>query len=379
MIYAVHLIRWAVILFTVSLNQYQLGPSIEFLIALVGIFVVADRLKVAAEELSEKLGENIGGLALAFMGNMPEILISISALNKGMSDIVQASISGAIIGNLLLGLGCAIIAGGLKTSILKFNKRISRVHSSMVILACCGLLIPAVFHISSPVEVEHLSLQISLVLLALYIFGLIFTFYTHKHLSHSKNYGVESEAAVDQVWDSSREGEIMTTVVSKVPHEPATVHHQSSVGNCLLRLAIYSMMIGLISEVLTESLLPMSKQFGFSSLFTGVILLALGGNIGEYWNAMLFARNGKIDLAIESTMGSSVQMALLVSPLLVFYSYLMNEPLNLNFSIYEVAGIVIAASVTRTFTYDGESHWLEGTMMAGIYIILGLGFFHIAM
>jgi Ca2+:H+ antiporter len=137
-------------------------------------------------------------------------------------------------------------------------------------------------------------------------------------------------------------------------------------------------MLGFISEVLTDSLIPMSSQFGFSEIFTGVILLALGGNIGEYWNAILFARSGKMDLAIESTMGSTTQIALLVSPLLVFYSYIRQVPLNLNFSIYEVAGVVVAACVTRTFTYDGESHWLEGTMMVGVYIILGLGFFHIS-
>lgn len=370
--------RWIVISFTVLLSRYELGPSLEFVIALTGIFIVADRLKIAAEDLSDKLGEKVGGLALAFMGNLPEILISMSALNKGMTEIVKASISGAVIGNLLLGLGSAIIAGGLKTDIISFNKRISRVHSSMVILACCGLLIPAVFHISSDYEVEQLSLQISFVLMALYLFGLLFTFVTHSHLSSSTSQNAKPRTSEIQELANSSETEIMASVMTPISSKIIPTHQESSVGNCLFRLAIYSLMLGFISEVLTDSLIPMSSQFGFSKIFTGVILLALGGNIGEYWNAILFARSGKMDLAIESTMGSTTQIALFVSPLLVFYSYLMQTPLNLNFSIYEVAGIVIAASVTRTFTYDGESHWLEGTMMVGVYLILGLGFFHIS-
>lgn len=370
--------RWLVISFTISLSQYELGPSLEFLIALIGIFIVADRLKIAAENLSEKMGEKVGGLALAFMGNLPEMLIAISALNKGLTGVVKASISGAIIGNLLLGLGSAIIAGGFRTDIIRFNKRISRVHSSMVILACCGLLIPAVFHISSDYEVEQLSLQISFVLLSLYCFGLIFTFITHGHLTSSMHQGGKPCTAEIPVSEESSETEIMVSVMTPIASKGSPDEADPSVGNCLFRLAIYSVMLGFISEVLTDSLIPMSSQFGFSEIFTGVILLALGGNIGEYWNAILFARDGKMDLAIESTMGSTTQIALLVSPILVFYSYIMQVPLNLNFSIYEVAGVVIAASVTRTFTYDGESHWLEGTMMVGVYIILGLGFFHIS-
>ena len=373
-----HILRWLVISFTISLSQYEIGPSLEFMVALVGVFIVADRLKTAAEDLSEKMGEKVGGLALAFMGNLPEMLISISALNKGMTGVVKASISGAIIGNLLLGLGSAIIAGGLKADIISFNKRISRVHSSMVILACCGLLIPAVFHISSDYEVEQLSLQISFVLIALYIFGLIFTFITHSHLTCSKQHGKLPNTSETQENSESCETTIMATVMTPTSSKDSSDHEDPSVKNCLFRLAIYSVTLGFISEVLTDSLIPMSSQFGFSEIFTGVILLALGGNIGEYWNAILFARSGKMDLAIESTMGSTTQIALLVSPLLVFYSYIMQVPLNLNFSIYEVAGVVVAACVTRTFTYDGESHWLEGTMMVGVYIILGLGFFHIS-
>jgi Ca2+:H+ antiporter len=370
-------IKFIILLLSAMLGELELHPSIEFLVTLFGVFVLADKLKLATEELSERLGENFGGLLLAFTGNLPEIMISLFALRKGMVNVVKASISGAIVGNLLFGLGLAIMAGGLTRPILYFKRRPARVQSSMVLLACCGLLIPALFHFSNENEVEQLSLQISVILITMYVFGLIFTFFTHSNLPpiHADDYESDNEMGAVEAIPAD---EIPSTITRPVSHSPEKIQHHKSIWNPVLRLIFFGALLAYVSEILTSSIDPISKNFGLSDVFMGVIVLSLAGNIGEYLNAISFARRGKIDLTIQATMGSATQVSLLVAPVLVFSSYFMSKPMNLNFTLYEVAAVLIAATVTRTFTYDGESHWFEGSMLVGIYLILGLGFYHLS-
>lgn len=375
--FVTNVIKMMILLLSALVGELELHPTMEFVITLVGVFVLADKLKLATEELSEKLGENFGGLLLAFTGNLPEIMISLFALKKGLVNVVKASISGAIIGNLLFGLGLAIFAGGLKSKILLFNRRPARVQSSMVLLACCGLLIPALFHFSNEQEVEQLSLQISFILLIMYVFGLVFTFYTHKNAPYPPEN--EENAVADMGGLEARiNEELPSNITRPVTHLPEKIHHHKSIWNPVLRLIIFGALLAYVSEILTDSLEPIAKKFGLSDVFMGVIVLSLAGNIGEYLNAISFARRGKFDLTIQATMGSATQVSLLVAPLLVFSSYFLGKPMNLNFTLYEVAAVLIAATVTRTFTYDGESHWFEGSMLVGIYFILGFGFYHLS-
>ncbi|MFM1800782.1 MAG: putative cation exchanger YfkE [Planctomycetota bacterium] len=370
-----HLFKTGIILFAILLTQFDFIPMINFIISLIAIFILADQLKLATESLSKRLGDNVGGLLMAFMGNLPEILISLMALSKGLINVVKASISGAIIGNLLFGLGLAIIYGGARAQILTFNRHVVRVQSAMVIMASCGLLIPALFHISNEVEVEHLSLEISLVLITIYCLSLLFTFVTHeKLLSIKKTAG--SEVVPENVEEASFS--VISTLLSPLARELERKDIPVKLWSSVIKLSLSAIALGIVSEVLTDALIPISKQFGLTDVFMGVILLSLAGNIGEYLNAISFAGRGKLDLTMQATMGSATQIALLVAPVLVFSSHFMSKPMNLNFSLYEVAAVLMAATVVRSFTYDGETHWLEGCMLIGVYLMLGLGFYHLS-
>lgn len=371
----IQITKSVIVMTAIGLSFFDISPSVEFIISLFAIFVLAEQLKQATEAISHKLGENVGGLLMAFMGNLPEIMISMLALSKGMVKVVQASISGAIIGNLLLGLGLAIVAGGMKSKILTFNRHIARVQSAMVLLASCGLVIPAVFHISNPVEVERMSLEIAFLLMSIYILSLVFTFVTHENLfapGHVKPIDIDEENHA-QLLKS-----VTSPMIAPILHKNEATEAVVPMWRIVCSLAISAVLLGFVSEVLTDALIPMSQQFGLTDVFMGVILLSTAGNVGEYLNAISFARSGKIDLTIQATMGSATQVSLFVAPVLVFTSYFMKQPLILNFSLYEVAAVLMAASVTRTFTYDGETHWLEGSMLTGVYIMLGLGFYHLA-
>lgn len=373
------LIRWLLISLTITLSQFELAPLIEFFMSLIGIFLIAERLKIATEDLSEHLGQHIGGMLLGFMGNLPEIIVCMLALSKGMTTVVKASLSGSMIGNLLFGLGSAMVAGGLKFKVITFNRRMARIHSSLVVLATCGLLIPAIFHVSSQNAVESISLEISVILILLYVLSLIFTVYSARDQALvQQSHSTDTAHVID---DDDGENE-MALELLLIHQQPGTgtveLREKASIGSALSRLFFYAVLIALISEVLTDALIPVSNQFGFSDIFTGVILLSLGGNIGEYLNAISFARSGKMDLAVQATLGSATQVALLVSPVLVVFSIIIGDKMDLNFTSYEVASVLMAVMVTRSFTYDGESNWFEGVMMLAVYLILGLGFYHLA-
>lgn len=379
MITLLHLIRWLLISLTITLSQFELAPLVEFFMSLIGIFLIAERLKIATEDLSEHLGQHLGGMLLGFMGNLPEIIVCMLALSKGMTTVVKASLSGSMIGNLLFGLGAAMIAGGLKYKVITFNRRMARIHSSLVVLATCGLLIPAIFHVSSQNVVESISLEISVILILLYILSLVFTIYSARDQAF-----VQQTHSTDtaHVIDDDDEDNEMALELLLMHQKPGTgtveMRQKASIGSALGRLFFYAVLIALVSEVLTDALIPVSNQFGFSDIFTGVILLSLGGNIGEYLNAISFARSGKMDLAVQATLGSATQVALLVSPVLVVFSIIIGDKMDLNFTSYEVASVLMAVMVTRSFTYDGESNWFEGVMMLAVYLILGLGFYHLS-
>lgn len=389
MIYLLQMIRWLLISLTISLSQFEVAPLIEFFMSLIGIFIIAERLKIATEDLCEHLGQHVGGMLLGFMGNLPEIIVSMLALSKGMVNVVKASLSGSMIGNLLCGLGAAMLAGGLQAGGLKyksitFNRRMARIHSSLVVLAACGMLIPAIFHITSQNVVESISVEISIILIFIYVMSLIFTYYCSQNQLELPQPGMATGTIPMDLYDADDDDEVDTVAprtMTVIQHIPASAQHEhrpkASIRSALGRLFIYAIMIAFVSEVLTDALIPVSAQFGFSDVFTGVILLSLGGNIGEYLNAISFARAGKMDLAVQATLGSATQVALLVSPVLVLFSILIGDKMDLNFTSYEVASVLMAVMVTRSFTYDGETNWFEGAMMLSVYLILGLGFYHL--
>jgi Ca2+:H+ antiporter len=312
----------------------------------------------ATEELAARSGPGIGGLLNVTFGNAPELIIALFALGKGLQEVVKASIVGSIVGNILLVLGAAMLAGGLGRDKQFFNRTGAAIQTSMLMLAAAALLMPAIFELVEgkglPLPgsesnhyggtVEHLSLAVAIVLIITYVLGLVFSLKTHRDLFNPDYEDEESWG-----W---------------------TV--RKSVG----ALAIAGVLVGIMSEVLVGSITEASESVGLSEFFIGVVVVAIVGNAAEHWVAVLVARKDKMDLAVNIAIGSSGQVALFVAPILVIASYFIGPyPLALVFNGFELGAIVIAILVANYVIQDGESTWFEGVQLLAVYIVFGLAFY----
>lgn len=324
-----------------------------FVCACLAIVPLAGWLGKATEHLAERTSEGVGGLLNATFGNAAELIIALVALKEGYYDIVKASLTGSILGNILLVLGASCLAGGLKHKDLKFNAAGARMMSTMLMLAAVALVMPAAFHyLVHPIaKVERdLSLEIAVVLIVCYALSLLFSLHTHKQLF------IGTAAEVAQLEDVG--------------------HAKWSLGKSLSVLGVSTAMIAWVSEILVGSIGQAAKAFGMTSVFVGVIVVAIIGNAAEHSTAILVARKNRMDLALGIAIGSSIQIALFVAPVLVFASYWIGPaPMDLVFSLAEVLALVIAVAVTTQVASDGESHWMEGVQLLAVYLILALLFF----
>ena len=324
-----------------------------FICSCLAIIPLAGWLGKATEHLAEKTGEGVGGLLNATFGNAAELIIALVALRKGMYDIVKASLTGSILGNILLVLGAACLTGGLKHKNLRFNAAGARMMSTMLTLAAIALVLPAAFHhlVHPAVSVERsLSLEISVILLVCYALSLLFSLHTHKQLF------IGNAAQAAQVDD--------------IGHEKWSL--RKSIGV----LTVATALIAWVSEILVGSIAEAADSFGMTSIFVGVIVVAIIGNAAEHSTAILMAHKNRMDLALGIAIGSSIQIALFVAPVLVLASYWLGPaPMDLVFSPAEVLGVVIAVAITGQIASDGESHWLEGVQLLAVYLILALIFF----
>ncbi len=333
-----------------------------FAVSALAIVPLAGLMGDATEALSEYLGPTLGGLLNATLGNAPEIIISLFALQKGLIGIVKSSLTGSIVGNLLLGLGLSMIAGGFKVKLQTFDPRVARINGALLVLAAFGLIVPAIYRISpigADVGGRHVSLEIAVILFLVYLASLVFTLVTHKAVLGKA--GVKAE--------------------KKECGQPAAEVESEHVGwtrnQAIGILAAVAIALAYMSEVLTGAVDPAAKKMGLTPLFAGVFLLAVVGNAAELINAVRFARADKMDLAIGITVGASTQVALLVAPILVFAGFFLGQDMNLLFTRFEMWAVILAVFITRTLIYDGESTWLEGLMLVAIYFMLGIGFFHL--
>jgi Ca2+:H+ antiporter len=335
---------------TVVLEVLRADPLLVFVSAGLAIIPLAGLLGRATEHLTTHVGAGVGALLNASLGNAAELIIALVALREGLHDVVKASLTGSIIGNILLVLGVSMFAGGIKYERQKFNQTAAGMGASLLLLAAVGLIIPALFHFTAfdrGVAVEKdLSLVISLILFIIYALSLLFTLRTHRHL-----FAGDSHSASDlgeQPW-SKRASVTVLTVVT-----------------CL---------VALMSEMLIGALDPAAHRLGLTQVFVGVILVALVGNAAEHSTAVMVAVKNKMDLAYGIAVGSSLQIALLVAPLLVFASYLFGAPLDLIFTPFEVAAVTMSVLVVGFVAMDGESNWMEGAMLVGVYLMLAIAFF----
>ena len=335
---------------TIALEVLRADPLLVFVSSGLAIIPLAGLLGRATEHLTTHVGAGIGAFLNASLGNAAELIIALVAMREGLHDVVKASLTGSIIGNILLVLGVAMFAGGMKYERQKFNQTASGMGASLLLLAAVGLIIPALFHFTAAdrgVAIEReLSLTISFVLFAIYVASLLFTLKTHRHLF------------AGEVHNASDLGE-----------QPWTR------GASIMVLTVVTCLVALMSEMLVGALEPASHQLGLTQVFVGVILVALVGNAAEHSTAVMVAVKNKMDLAYGIAVGSSLQIALLVAPLLVFASYLFGTPLDLIFTPFEVAAVTISVLIVGFVAMDGESNWMEGVMLVGVYLMLAIAFF----
>ena len=356
-------LNWLLVFVPAAIALEYLAPTRHtgiFLCACLSIIPLAGWMGTATEHLAEHTGDGVGGLLNATFGNAAELIIALMALHHGLYDVVKASLTGSIIGNILLVLGAAFLAGGAKHKVQKFSASAARTYTSMLSLAAIALVVPAAFHFLSAgdqlaIKAERdLSLEISAVMIVTYGLSLWFSLKTHKHLFT----GPAAESAKVESAEESGQG------------------HTWSVKRSLLVLLGVTAVVAWMSEILVGSVEHTAHDLGWSNVFIGIIVLAIIGNAAEHSTAILVAMKNRMDLAIGVAVGSSIQIALFVAPVLVFASYFIApQPLDLVFTPAEVLAVVVAVMVAGQVTSDGESNWLEGVQLLSVYAILALVFF----
>ncbi len=343
----------------VALDLAGASAGIVFATSALGIVPTAALMGRATEELAARSGPGIGGLLNVTFGNAPELIIALFALGQGLHEVVKASIIGSIIGNILLVLGAAMLAGGIGREKQTFSRTSASVQTSMLLLAAAALVMPAIFELVEgkglPLPgaeivdfgstVEHLSLAVAGVLILTYVAGLFFSLKTHRDLFNP-------EYEDEETWGWSTRTSVLV-------------------------LAGAGVLVGIMSEVLVGSISEASQAIGLSEFFIGVIVVAIVGNAAEHWVAVLVARKDKMDLSVNIAIGSSAQVALFVAPILVLASFFIGpHPLALVFNGFELGAILLAILIANYVTQDGESTWFEGVQLLAVYLVFGIAFYY---
>jgi Ca2+:H+ antiporter len=351
------------------------SATLIFFASCLGLIPLAGWMGEATEHLADKSSEGIGGLLNATFGNAAELIIALTALHAGLNDLVKASIAGSIIGNLLLVQGAAAFAGGMKYKTLNFNASGVGSYVSMLFLAGAALVLQAVFHDTvgggNDQAQYALSAAVSVVLVLTYVCSLLFSLITHRQLFTGE------AAEVARV--TSRHTRPATSVIASdlIAAKPAGDDHVSwSVTKSLLVLAGATVLVAIASEWLVDSVQAAARAMGMGEIFIGVIVVAIVGNAAEHGSAVMVARNNRMDLALGVAIGSSIQVALFVAPVLVFASFWIGpQPLDLVFDSAELAALVIAVLVTEQVVKDGETNWLEGVQLLSVYAVIAMMFY----
>ncbi len=360
------------------LLEYVLHAPATWIFVASGVAIVplAGLMGKSTEALAARVGAGLGGLLNATFGNAAELIIAIVALRAGLIDLVKASLTGSIIGNILLVFGLAALLGGLRFQRQPFNRTAAGLGSTMLLLSAIALIIPAVYHgivgEAAPGGERMLSLEIAVVLMATYVLSLLFSLKTHRHLYRGAP--ARSEGTHGPGARAAYQEDVHAAASSAEAHQEG----EWSVRVALAVLVGSAALVGWMSELLVGAVEGAAAAFGMSEVFVGVIVVATVGNAAEHSTAILVALKNKMDLSIQIAVGSSVQIALFVAPLLVFLSYfLAPEPMDLRFTALEVVAVVLAALSIAQIAHDGETHWMEGVQLLAVYLILALAFFFV--
>ena len=322
-----------------------------FALSAIAIIPLAGFIGESTESLAHYTGPRLGGLLNATLGNAAELIITIVAIKEGLLELVKASITGSILGNLLLVLGMSMLLGGLRHGHQKFDRQQASNNSVLLLLSVVILLIPSLLshyigHVEPPDDkVETLSLGVAAVMMILYVLGLIFSYKS-----------------------------IKTPLAPELP-EAALPHKAWPLRVALVVLALSTVGVAFMSEVLVAVVGPVVEVLHISEFFIGIIFIPIIGNVAEHLVAVQVAIKNKMTLSVEIAVASSLQIALFVAPALVFISLLMGQRLTLAFNQFELLALIAGVLIAAVVSADGESHWLEGAELLAIYAILGLAFF----
>ncbi len=365
-------LNWLLLAVPVAMALHLLhAPAIwVFGVSCLGIIPLAGLMGTATENLAHTMGAGIGGLLNATFGNAAELIIALMLLRKGpaMYPLVKASITGSIIGNILLVLGASMVAGGIRHKRQVFNRTAAGLGATLLSLATIGLIIPTIYYFiyqgsmsiggagalpaAQQTTVNYISEEIALVLALTYGLSLYFSLRTHSHLYLGETEEAEMARNVQSALQWSRRLSVIVLLVSTA-------------------------LIALASEFLVESVEQAAHRLGLNSIFVGVIVVAIIGNAAEHSTAILMAHKNKMDLALNVAVGSGIQIALFVAPVLVLASMLLGQPMDLHFTAMETAAVLISIVILALVCQDGESHWMEGVMMLAVYVMLALAFYHL--
>jgi len=345
------------------------GPVPVFIVSCLAILPLAGLMGEATEQLAERSGPGLGGLLNATFGNAAELIIGFMALRAGETAIVKASITGSILGNLLMVLGLAMLVGGWRRQELTFNRLAAESAGGTMLLAVVALVLPAIYaqvtEHSSPAHIESLSLDISFVLIATYAASLVFQFRTHRGLVAPAARPAAGGRPRDDDDDDRERAD------SATGGSPAAW----TVTRSLVTLFVAAAAIGVVSEFLVGAVDEAGAELGLSKVFMGVIVIAVVGNAAEHSTAILVARKGQMDLALGIAMGSAMQIALFVAPVLVIAGHLIGHPMGLEFTVLEVSAVMLSVMTVSYLVLDGRTNWFEGVQLLAIYAILAMTFY----
>ncbi len=373
----------------IVLEYIHAEQLILFVVAAIGLIPLAKLIGDSTEHLASHYGATLGSLLNVTFGNAAEIIIAIVAINAGLLELVKASITGAILGNVLLIFGLSILLGGFKFREQLFSRENISIQASMLFLAVIGLTIPTVLATSvlkpidevSQMKIQFLSDALAFLLIAVYVAGLIFTFFTHKHLFTFRNHKEKLEIDTDRVNNNSNNGINNNNSLDKPQtqqlRQERDIAEEWSKKKSFFLLGLSMVGVIVISEILVGSIEVVTAEFGFGELFVGAIIIGIVGNAAEHSSAILLARKGKMDLSIGIAAGSGTQIALFVVPILVIAGILLNRPFTLVFTGFEIVSVLLAAIIMNLIAHDGKSNWFEGVMLTAVYIIIAIGFFFI--
>ncbi|PPS45755.1 calcium/proton exchanger [Chroococcidiopsis sp. TS-821] len=327
------------------------GELAVFITAGLAILPLAAWMGTATEEIAVVVGPILGGLLNATFGNATELIIALIALKSGLVDVVKASITGSIIGNLLLVMGLSMLLGGLRHKEQEFQPVVARVNAASMNLAVIAILVPTTVDITSSgiteATIQNLSIAVAVVLVLVYALTLLFSMKTHSYLYDVGVAETEAEAHTTKpnlwLWI----GVLFTATV----------------------------LVAIESEFLVDSLEVATSQLGLTALFTGVILVPIIGNAAEHATAVTVAMKNKMDLSLSVAVGSSLQIALFVAPVLVLVGWLLGQPMDLDFNPFELVAVAVSVLIANSISSDGRSNWLEGTLLLATYAVLGLAFY----